>query len=253
MFDQVEEIFKKKNILSHKNQGITFASVADSNAGIELTKDILYKIVDRRTVLYLSGGSTPKTLYAKLAEEEVLMPGTIGQVDERYGEPLHPTSNQLMIKGTGLTRYLEIRNIPFHQILQGKSREETASDSDEKMRELNSVFQRSIAIMGIGGDGHTSGIAPNRKDFANPVFDESRKNLLFSEFDDPTGMFKERVTMTFLGLEMVDLLILLVFGADKKEALDLMFGDGSEQEIPARFYKRPEIAQKTLLITDQKV
>jgi hypothetical protein len=32
-----------------------------------------------------------------------------------------------------------------------------------------------------------------------------------------------------------------------------MFTEGREEEIPARFFKRPEIAKKTLLITDQRI
>ena len=66
-------------------------------------------------------------------------------------------------------------------------------------------------------------------------------------------MFKERITMTFLGLSMLDVFIVLVFGEDKKDALEKVFTEGPEEEVPGRFFKRPEIAKRTLLITDQKV
>jgi 6-phosphogluconolactonase/glucosamine-6-phosphate isomerase/deaminase len=42
-----------------------------------------------------------------------------------------------------------------------------------------------------------------------------------------------------------------VFGEDKQRALDGLFEEGAEEEIPARFFKRHEIAEKTLFITDQ--
>jgi 6-phosphogluconolactonase/glucosamine-6-phosphate isomerase/deaminase len=77
-----------------------------------------------------------------------------------------------------------------------------------------------------------------------------KKNLFVSEFDDPKSAYGERVGMTFLGLTMQDLLIVLVFGEDKKKALTSMFESGSEQDVPARFYTRPEIAEKTVIITD---
>lgn len=253
MFGKIDELFKKENVLSHKNQGITVARVADSVAGIELAKEVLYTITDRRTVLYLSGGSTPKALYKKLAKEEIIYPGAAGQVDERFGPPFHLTSNQLMMRESGILRYFEILDIPYYAILGGKERRLTADEYDQKFRELNAVYPKSIAIMGIGDDGHTSGIAPNRENFKNPIFNESRKNLLVSEFDDSNGPFKERVTTTFLGLEMYDMMIVMVFGSSKQNALDLMFSDGLETEIPARFYKREYISKKTLLITDQKV
>lgn len=253
MFDQIETIFKKQNVFSHKNQGITVANVKDSASGVDLVTSILYEIVDRKTVFYLSGGSTPKSLYEKLAREESILPGAVGQVDERFGPTLHQTSNQLMIRGTGFLRYLEIRDIPFYPILQNRTREETAQMYDEKIRELNAVFGKNVAVMGIGTDGHTSGIAPNRIGFTNPMFASAQKHLLVSEFDDQASTYKERVAMTFFGLEMQDLLLLLVFGEDKKEAMERMFEAGSEEDIPARFYKRPEIAKKTLLITDLQI
>ena len=43
------------------------------------------------------------------------------------------------------------------------------------------------------------------------------------------------------------------FGEDKENALKDMFQDGSEEDVPARFFRRPEVARRALLITDQKV
>ncbi len=254
MFQKIQNIIRELNVLSHLNEGITVCTVKNQNNGFDLMTSLLEEIVDRKTALYLSGGKTPKGLYEKIASQETLIPGAVGFVDERYGEKNHPSSNEKMIRETGLVRYLEIRDVPFYPILTvDKGRKQTAEEYDKLVRSLNTVFPRSVGILGIGADGHTAGIAGNRKDFKNPLFDRIRKNLLVSEFDDPTGPFRQRVTMTFLGLSMLDVLLVLVFGEDKKDALEMMFSDGSEEEIPARFYKRPEIAKKTLLITDQRV
>lgn len=129
------------------------------------------------------------------------------------------------------------------------------------LRYLFAGFPNRVATLGIGLDGHTAGIAGNRKnstelsvqDFHNRMFDDDQKNMLASSYSDLHGMFKERVSMTFLGLSMIDIFIVLVFGEDKKEALEKVFSEGSEEEVPGRFFKRPEIARRTLLITDQKV
>lgn len=239
-------------IQHHSNQGIMVCPVADANAGVDLVNEILHEVVDKKTVLYLSGGKTPKTLYTKVAQEGELIPGAVGLVDERYGEKFHQNSNEKMIRETELLHYLAIRDIPFYPILQSnQTREEAAQAYDQKVRELNTVFPKSIALMGVGADGHTSSIVPNRKNFTNPMFDPSQKNLLVSEFNDSKSAYGERVGMTFLGLAMQDLLIVVVFGEDKKKALELLFEDGSEQEIPARFFKRREIAEKVLIVTDQ--
>ena len=254
MVTAVESILRAHNLFSHLNDGITVCHVKDAVSGQDLATEILHTIVDTKTALYLSGGSTPKALYQKLAQEEKLIAGAIGQVDERYGKPLHDNSNQKMIDDTGLLRYLQLRNIRFYPLLQyDLSREEIADVYDQTVRSLHATFKRSVAILGIGADGHTAGIVGNRQNFKNSLFEVDRKHLLVSEFNDEKGYFKERVTMTFLGLSMLDLLILLVFGDDKKDALEKMFEDGNETEIPARFYKRPEIAKKTIIITDQVI
>ena len=253
MFEDIELLFKKLNVRSHRNQGITVCNVEDAKAGVDLVKQILYTVVDRKTVLYLSGGSTPKALYAKLAKEEKLKPGAMGQIDERYGMPLHQNSNQLMMRDTGILRYFEILDIPFYPILRSKTRSETAEDYDQKIRELNAVYSKSTAIMGIGDDGHTAGLpalSSKVKVQNSKLYDNF---TLVTEYNDTTGKYGERITTTFLGLEMIDLLIVLVFGSAKQNALELMFSDGSEEDVPARFYKRADIAKKTLLITDQNV
>lgn len=248
-----KDFLKNQAIRSHLNQGITICNVTDQNTGIELAKELLNAIIDKKSALYLSGGSMQR-LYEVLAKEEQLIPGAVGLIDERFCEPMHENSNEKMIKETKFLKYLTFRDIPFYPILQvGKSREEVAAAYDEKVRSLHAIFQRHIGLIGIGPDGHISSIIPNRKDFHNPWFDEDRQLLLVSEFNDSNSHYKERVGMTFLGLSMLDQLIVLAFGDSKQAMFDLLFADGKEEEIPARFFKRPEIAAKTLLITDQQV
>lgn len=252
MGNSFKDILSQNNILFHNNQGITVAKVTDAHAGFELTKRILYEFVDKKTVLYLSGGSL-KSLYELLAKEGQIIPGAVGIVDERYGEKFHNNSNEKMIRETQFLRYLQARDIAFYPILQNKSREATAEAYDATFRELTARFAQSVGLLGIGPDGHTSSIIPNRPDFYNPWFDGERKHLMVSEFDDPNSHYKERVGMTFLALSMLDVLIVPAFGSAKQNMFELIFRDGPEQEIPARFFKRPEIAIKTLFITDQNV
>lgn len=257
----VEEYFNKYSIRYHLNQGIIVSNVVDSNAGITVAKDLLYAIVDKRTVLYLSGGSM-QSLYEQFAKEEQIIPGAVGLIDERFGEPMHSNSNEKMISETRFLKYLTFRDIPFYPILQqGKKREEAAAAYDEKVRSLHSTFQQHIGLLGIGPDGHTSSIIPNRsgstdgsiKGFHNPWFDADHQHLLVSDFNDPESHYKERIGMTFLGLSMLDLIIILAFGDSKQSMFDIMFTEGKEEDIPARFFKRPDIAKKTILITDQQV
>jgi 6-phosphogluconolactonase/glucosamine-6-phosphate isomerase/deaminase len=249
----ITEYLNKHAIHNHQNQGITVCNVADIEAGVELAKGILYDIVDSNSVIYLSGG-TIQRLYEALAKEEQITPGAVGMIDERFGEPMHERSIEKMVRDTKLLKYLSFKNIPFYSIIQpGKTREEAAKAYDEKIRTLHATFKTHIGLIGIGPDGHISCVVQNRPDFHNPCFDPDRKDLVVSEFSDPNSHYKERVGMTFLGLSMLDQLLVWVFGDSKQAMFDLMFQDGKEDDLPARFFKRPEIAEKTVLITDQQV
>jgi len=251
-------LLNQKQFHSYKHEGINVAQVSTLYDGFKMAREIIYEIVDRTTVLYLSGGHTPKDLYENLANDKKLNPGAVALVDERYGTKLHNTSNERMIIASGLLPYVKDQGVPFYPILQNDhpNLKETADNYDMTVRYLFAGFPKSVAILGIGLDGHTAGIAgerPTGSIFHNTMFDDDEKNLMVSSYSDLQGNFKERVSMTFLGLSMIDLFIVLVFGEVKKEALEKVFSDGSEEDVPGRFFKRPEIARRTLLITDQKV
>ena len=234
---------------------ISIVIVKSSSEGVMRAKEILEKTVSKDTALFLSGGRTPKELYEEIAKEATLTPGAVGQVDERYGKKWHENSNELMIKNSGLIAYLDNINIKFYPILQsarlhpkGVGIENTALQYDKTVRDLFKNFQKSIGILGIGADGHIASIPAGKNQesrIKNQDYVESINNFPAEQ--------EERITLTFKGLSKLDLIVVLVFGQDKKEALEKMFEKGSEEEVPARFYLRPEIAQKTLLITDQTV
>lgn len=169
-------------------------------------------------------------------------------------------------RGSSLQQKLDSR---FRGNDKGEGREQSAQEYDDIIRSLLAQYQKHVAILGIGMDGHTAGIPAitslRAKGEAQNAWiedlEERSKNRMVIDYDDTGGFYKERITMTFQGLSMMDLFIVLVFGKDKKMALDLMFEDGpepfgdaqGEEEVPSRFFKRPDISVKTLLITDQMV
>ena len=219
-------------------------SVKDINEGLKFAKNFLYNTVDKNTVLFLSGGGTPKPLYQDLAKEKKLEVGAVGMVDERLVPPFDLNTNEKMIKDTGLMDYFVSKKIPFYSILRLHPR--GAKQYDKTVRCLFAKFEKHIAIMGIGEDGHIAGL-PAKSQISNL----KSQNYVIGISDFP-GEFKKRITLTFKALSEMDLLIVLVFGFAKKNVLNLMFAKGSEEEIPARFFKRPDIAKKTIVITDQK-
>ncbi len=215
--------------------------VRDRNEGFNRAKDILYKKIDNKTLLFLSGGSTPKDLYETLAKEKKLKPKAVGMVDERINR-----SNFEMIRGAGLLTYFENKKINFYPMIN-------AREYDGVVRKLISSSEKKVAIMGIGEDGHTAGLAAGVKS------EKLKVKSYVTDIENFPGEYKNRITLTFNALSQMDLLIVLVFGSNKQNALNLMFdpsaGSGKEaiDEIPVRFYLRPDISSKTILITDQKI
>lgn len=269
MIADFRHLITQKNLYLELNDPY-FVRVSDATQGFDVAKDMLYQVCDKKTALFLSGGRTPKEFYKLLTDEEKLEAGAVGLVDERYGEKWHENSNEQMIRESGLTGYLSYKKTPFYPILQSViaseakqshhigiatapsaprndiSIDEATQQYDETLRFLFNGFTQSIGILGIGLDGHTAGIP------INTSLDANDQSFMTSFLDFP-GPQKQRISMNFKGLAMLDLLIVLVFGDDKKQALEKMMEEGTEQEIPARFFKRPEIAQKTVVITDQRV
>lgn len=235
-----------------KRDEISVVTVGNQKEGLILANNILQKIIDSKTILFLSGGRTPKDLYISLAKEKKITPSAVALIDERYGEKFHENSNEKMIQDSGFISYLGGKNIRVFPILEGKDINQTAKDYDEEVRYFLHGFPKSVAILGIGLDGHTAGLPANPRLWQAGIAENSKSKLVVA-YDDSEGFYKKRITMTFSGLSLLSILIVLVFGEDKKEALSKLFMQGSEEEIPGRFFKRKDIAPKTLFITDQKV
>lgn len=222
--------------------------VSNDLKAVNAIKERLYEIVDKKTVLFLSGGKTPVPLYRKLVKEKILSPGAVGMVDERWGKPMHPGSNEQLLNDIGFLEYLNIKNVPFHSMLQnGKSFEEVSREYDELVRYLLNWFPNSVSILGMGTDGHIAGIPPGSERL-------KEKNEKFVEnFTDFPGDYRERISLTFNALSQMNQNLLLVLGNDKKKSLKLFLDDEVAEETPASFLKQPQVTDKIVLITDQRV
>lgn len=244
------------------DHGISLIEVDSAQEGLNRARNILYKLTGERrnNLLFLSGGATPGPLYKKLAEENGLGVAKYLMIDERYGREMHEDSNQRVIVEAGLG------NKGFHPILDDDvvGLEQTAQAYDRYFASLVSRkkdFGKWIAVMGVGADGHTAGlpagaqISPIRQaqgDTESIEVSNLKSQNYVESIGNFTGEFKERITLTLRALAEMDVLLILAFGREKKDALLKMLTEGSLEEIPARFYAKPEIAKKTILITDQK-
>ena len=237
---------KDKN---NKKQGISVIKIKDIGSANNFCKNVLDENASKKTVLFLSGGATPVSLYETLAKEKSLKLGAVALVDERFGEEMHANSNEKMIEKTGLYNFLKEGKVAVHKILNGENINKATKNYEKVVAKLLKEYKVRVAILGLAKDGPTAGLAPYRQDFRHSLF---KSGSLVGNYDDKNGSFKQRITLTFKALEKMDLIVILAVGDDKRKALDAMFAEGALEEIPARFFVRPGIAEKTILITDQK-
>ena len=78
--------------------GIKIVQVENQLEGDDFVKDFLYQNSDPKTVIFLSGGKTPKTLYDQILLENKLSAGAFAMSDDRYGTPGHENSNANIMK-----------------------------------------------------------------------------------------------------------------------------------------------------------
>ena len=174
----------------------------------------------------VSGGSTPKALFALLAttfREQIPWERiTLYQVDERCVPPDHADSNWRMLKETLLDAVPEIE---AHR-LEAERGHDGALDYQALLLEKVpctplGVPALDLVLLGMGADGHTASLFPGAK-----ALHEREEFVVPTEVPE-TGA--QRVTLTYPVLEAAANRWFLVKGADKAEA----FERARHGELPA--------------------
>ncbi len=172
--------------------------------------------------LAVSGGSSPAAMFAHLAEAAVDWTRVdLLQVDERVAPTGDPARNLV-----GLRRELPPEVVPehrLHAIPVGLGADAAAAAYERTLAStLRSPVILDVVHLGLGDDGHTASLVPG--DPATRVDDRDVA---------PTDTYQghRRVTLTYPILDRARLLVWLVIGEAKRDALTrLLDGDRS---IPA--------------------
>ena len=219
---------------------IDLIKVSGHEEGNERAHELLKMHCNEETLLVMCGG-----LYTNyrnmLVEPNDVAVGAACVGDERYGEPFHGESNELMIQNFGVLDYFAKSGKEFYRILEGKSMQETADDYNKIMKSLFSRFKFKVGVMGLGVDLHTAGIFPHSL---------ATKSNEYVVGESVNNAFSERITMTIKALSEFDNFLILAFSEKKREAitklLDVNVND--EQKYPAVVYRKSPA--KSYLITD---
>ena len=189
---------------------------------------------DDQFTVCLSGGSTPKRLYERLAQtpyrEQFPWRRTHWWFgDERFVPPDHPDSNFRMANLALLSKV----PIPPENIHAMNTRRSDANDTAEDYQKALQDFYGShtidpdrpifdVNLMGLGPDGHTASLIPGE-----PVLDERQKWVASVAHGRP----EVRVTLTYPVLESSAVIAVLATGAEKTAMIQQVRSGGSS--VPA--------------------
>ncbi len=205
----------------------------------------------KKVLLALSGGSA-LSLLNLISREDLGENITITVLDERWSSD--PTVNN----------FSQIKASKFYKeaTSSGSSFIETIPQSSETRDELAMRFNQSIstwfsenpnglviATVGIGEDGHTSGMMPfpENKDKFNTLF--NNENIFVVGYD-ATGKnpYPDRVTTNMNFMRRINTAIVYAIGEKKRESLLKLFAEkGDLASTPARILKEMKNVQ---LFTD---
>lgn len=156
-------------------------------------------------VLALAGGSTPKRLYERLAEEPLRWSEMdLFLTDERCVPATHPDSNLRVVEETLLSK-LDRR--PRVHPFPGQSCD--ADTADRAIRGALGGRSLDVAVLGLGADGHTASLFPG-----DPALAARDRTVVRVEGPD-----HPRLTLTAPVLSSARLAVFLVVGEEKREAV----------------------------------
>ncbi len=187
----------------------------------------------------LSGGSTPRALYRRLAQPPVCEEIKWHRVhlfwgDERAVPPDHPESNYRMAKET-LLDHLPIPPANVHRILSERGADAAAEQYETELRQVFGVTPGEVPVfdlilLGIGADGHTASLFPHTAALA------VRDRLVVANEVPQIGT--TRITFTAPLVQAAALVIVLATGPDKADAVARAIeGPKDVEETPAQLLR----------------
>jgi 6-phosphogluconolactonase len=181
----------------------------------------------------VSGGSTPKAFFQELSSRVLDWDKvTITLVDERFVPPDNPRSNHLLVNANLLKdKAAAAQFLPLYQ--RAADAKKSAVIATSETRGIDDPFD--IAIVGMGGDGHTASFFPGGNNLKLALDANTPRGIITMEAD---GAGEPRLTFTFSSLQDARLLVLHIEGESKKEVLAKAEQPGDEMEMPIRAFLR---------------
>lgn len=186
-------------------------------------------------ILGLSGGSTPKPIYAALGQKDIdWNKVTIFLVDDRYIDPSDDDSNQKLVRET----LLKHADIPEEQIVFPDTTTDLDSCIAEYEQDLAELLSRGIphlVTLGLGEDGHIASLFP-------PVPAEGYGDRLVIHTTTDAFAVPDRISTTMVVIGSADRKVFFLQGDGKKFVWDEMMNDETVETMLDRWPAKAALA-----------
>ncbi|HEY4002399.1 MAG TPA: 6-phosphogluconolactonase [Candidatus Xenobia bacterium] len=187
-----------------------------------------------RVSFCLSGGSTPKSLYALLATDAYRDQVDWSKVhffwgDERCVPPDHPDSNYRMANETLLSK-IDVPAANIHRMPAEESDVAAAARSyEERLRSFFGPVEWpafDVMLLGMGPDGHTASLFPGTQ-----ALQETRLWVVPNHVEKLNSW---RLTLTYPVINHARAVYFLVGGADKAQVLKTVVSEPGGNQYPSQ-------------------
>ena len=192
------------------------------------------KLQTGKTVLWLVPGGSAIKIAAKVAKQ--LQPPlnglTVTLTDERYGSIGHADSSWSQLMAAGFSA----NGATLQPVLNGNSLSQTVNHYNQTLRDDLKQADFSIALAGMGPDGHIFGIKPG-----SPAIN-ANEDVVGYEWDDYV-----RITPTLKMIKSLDEVAIYAVGEEKWPQFELLSKDINPSEQPAQLLKK---LKKVIIFSD---
>jgi 6-phosphogluconolactonase len=184
--------------------------------------------------LLASGGTTPGPLYEALSKFDMAWKKIkVALVDERWVDADHTASNEALLHRTLLINHAKAASFTG---MKNNAKTAIAGQAETEARYQALPQPFTLAIVGMGTDGHTASMFPHAEGLKTTQQDNSEQMVtaISAVPSAITGAYTERMTMTVSALLKSQRIIVLLTGEDKLAVFDQAMRPGSAEDMPIR-------------------
>lgn len=198
----------------------------------DVSKQLRDAIASRgQALIALSGGSSPKALFAQLARSPLPWDRvTVTQVDERWLPVTHADSNarlfadHLLQDQASAARFVPMKN-------DAATPQAGQAECEARLREL--PLPIDLVLLGMGEDGHTASWFPHAPELAEALRPSGPMCIATGAPSPPQAPYP-RMTLTLAAVAAARRRVLLLQGRGKLDVLRKAQQAGPVEEMPIR-------------------